>query len=199
MHYAHTTFLKSAAAFKDFPPDTGKEVAFIGRSNAGKSTAINTITGIKKLAKTSKTPGRTQLINFFTIDSTHRLVDLPGYGFAQVPLDVKKRWEKTIADYLAKRQCLKGLFLIMDIRHPLKTTDLEMIEFAFHNQLPTHILLTKSDKLTYQQSQVSLRKVTKALLLYGDLVTVQLFSSTHRVGIELAQGKIREWFQGNRI
>jgi GTP-binding protein len=193
--FAKTTFLKSAAALKDFPPDVGKEVAFIGRSNAGKSTAINVITGIKKLAKTSKTPGRTQLINFFTIDPAHCLVDLPGYGYAKVPDAVKQRWQHTIIDYLEKRKCLQGLFLIMDIRHPLKSIDEEIIEFAHQNRLAVHILLTKADKLSNQKAQHCLRTVTQQLNLYSDLITVQIFSSTQKIGITLAQKKIAEWFE----
>lgn len=193
--YGKTTFLKSAAALKDFPPDVGKEVAFIGRSNAGKSTAINVITGIKKLAKTSKTPGRTQLINFFTIDATHCLVDLPGYGYAKVPDAVKQRWQHTIIDYLEKRACLRGLFLIMDIRHPLKPTDEEIIQFAHQNQLAVHILLTKCDKFSNQKAQQCLRTVTQQLNFYSDLVTIQIFSSTKKIGVTLAQKKIADWFE----
>jgi len=147
-----TIFLKSVAQLDQLPSDKGAEVAFIGRSNSGKSTAINSITGKKGLAKTSKTPGRTQLLNFYQINEHIRLVDLPGYGFANVPQDKKTNWEKTIADYLRIRKSLKGLIITMDIRHPLKDRDQAMLAWASHYQIPVYILLTKADKLTRHQA-----------------------------------------------
>lgn len=191
--YQQIVFLKSAAYPKDFPADDGKEVAFVGRSNSGKSTAINAITGAKKLARTSKTPGRTQLINFFTINAESRLVDLPGYGYAKVPDEVKDRWQKTIVTYLETRKSLKGLVLIMDIRHPLKPLDKEILEFSVSNSLAVHILLTKADKLSRMQSQESLRKTTALLSVYANLVSIQVFSATQKTGIIQAREKIEGW------
>lgn len=193
--YQQATFLKSAAYLKDLPPDIGIEVAFIGRSNCGKSTALNVITGIKKLAKTSKTPGRTQLINFFTLHDQCRLVDLPGYGYAKVPYAVKQRWQKTLADYLSTRKSLKGLVLIMDIRHPLKPQDKEMLYFAEQKQLDVHILLTKADKLSRLQTAESLRKTTSLLSQYSNAISIQVFSAPEKVGTIPAQQKLQSWFE----
>lgn len=192
--YRDITFLKSAAELKQLPPDTGYEVAFAGRSNAGKSSALNALTGNKKMAKTSKTPGRTQLINLFTIDEERRLVDLPGYGYAKVSESIKQRWQKTLARYLEKRTCLRGLVLIMDIRHPLKDMDRHIIEWAIQAQLPIHILLSKADKLKRSPALNTLQSVSKTFSPYGDLVTVQLFSATKREGIETLTAQLNQWF-----
>lgn len=194
--YQQATFLKSAAYLKDLPPDVGREVAFIGRSNSGKSTALNMITGIKKLAKTSKTPGRTQLINFFTLNDQCRLVDLPGYGYAKVPDAVKHRWQKTLGDYLTTRKSLKGLVLIMDIRHPLKPQDKEMLYFAEQKQLDVHILLTKADKLSRLQAAETLKKTTSLLSQYSNAISIQIFSAPQKVGILPAQQKLQNWLEG---
>src|SRR5690606_6382964 len=139
-------FTKSAPSIRECPPETGYEVAFAGRSNAGKSSAINALTN-SKLARTSKTPGRTQLINFFNISDTQRLVDLPGYGYAKVSRDMKEEWQRNLSEYLQKRQCLRGLILLMDIRHPLQEFDSTMLRWAISGDMPVHILLTKADKL----------------------------------------------------
>ena len=128
--YRQAQFLTSAAALNQLPPDEGIEVAFAGRSNAGKSTVLNVLTGQRQLARTSKTPGRTQLINLFTLDEHRRLVDLPGYGFAQVPQSVKLRWQETLSQYLEQRDCLKGLILLMDSRHPLQALDLNLLDWG---------------------------------------------------------------------
>src|SRR6186997_2086837 len=139
-HYRRAQFLQSAALVKQMPTDLGYEIAFAGRSNAGKSSALNCLTGIRQLARTSKTPGRTQLINLFTLgDEAHRLVDLPGYGYAKVALQIKHDWQKNLAHYLEVRKSLKGLVLLMDIRHPLKDLDKMMIEWACDRELPVHI------------------------------------------------------------
>ena len=191
--YQALKFLKSAVQLDQLPADEGHEVAFIGRSNAGKSSALNTITGIKGLARTSKTPGRTSAINYFTLDKERRLADLPGYGYAKVPLVVKERWAQLIDGYLQQRQCLKGIVLVMDIRHPLKELDCQVIEWTAHCELPMHILLTKSDKLKRGPAQQSLHKVREHLDQYGDLVTVQLFSSLDKQGITEANSIIGEW------
>ena len=138
------TFTLSAPDIRRLPDDYGIEVAFAGRSNAGKSSALNTLTNQRSLARTSKTPGRTQLINVFEIAENKRLIDLPGYGFAQVPLEMKKKWQKALGEYLEKRECLKGLVILMDIRHPLKDLDKDLIQWAVDSELPILVLLTKS-------------------------------------------------------
>ncbi len=184
INYHQASFLTSAAKLSQLPPDTGVEVAFAGRSNAGKSSAINTLTNQKRLAKTSKTPGRTQLINLFEIDAEHRLVDLPGYGYAKVPLAVKERWQKTLGEYLQQRQCLRGLILLMDIRHPLKPFDKDMIEWAFESQLATHILLTKADKLKRNPRNNTMQQVKSALKEFKPFISVQTFSSLDRTGLD---------------
>ncbi len=192
-HYNNATFLLSAPTLVELPPDQGIEVAFIGRSNAGKSSALNTITGIKGLARTSKTPGRTQMINLFNLDETRRLVDLPGYGYAKVPLAIKHRWQKNINEYLQKRECLKGLILIMDIRHPLKEYDQQCLEWAFHSNLPTHILLTKADKLSRGAAINTLIEVRKAIE-HMQSTTVQLFSSLNKAGLDEALQQLDSWY-----
>lgn len=186
-------FLKSAPTLAQCPDDRGIEVAFVGRSNAGKSSAINAITGKNKLARTSKTPGRTQLMNFFRIDEDRRLVDLPGYGYAKVPTRVQKEIEGFFTTYLSQRQCLQGLVLLMDIRHPLMISDKRLIDFAHDYELPVHILLTKCDKFKRGASQDALLKTRRALTAYKD-VTVQTFSSLQGIGLEEAHLKLDEWF-----
>lgn len=183
--YSQAVFLKSAARVDQLPEDTGFEVAFAGRSNAGKSSALNCLTTIRQLARTSKTPGRTQLINLFTIsDADHRLVDLPGYGYAKVALSVKRDWQENLAEYLDVRQSLKGLVLLMDIRHPLKELDQMMVSWAIQRQLPVHILLTKADKLSRGNAQNTLLQVREHYKLMEPLITVQSFSSLKKQGVE---------------
>jgi len=194
LRYNTIRFLKSAASISDLPEDQGAEVAFVGRSNSGKSSAINTITGVSRLARTSKTPGRTQLINFFVLDDYRRLVDLPGYGFAKVPDAIRLQWQRLIEEYLSTRHCLNGLILLMDIRHPLKDFDWQMIEWALAETLPIHILLTKSDKLKRGAAQNALLSVRKALSGYEEYVSVQLFSAFSGIGVEIAQQKLQDWF-----
>lgn len=188
-----TVFLKSVAQLDQLPADQGAEVAFIGRSNSGKSTAINSITGKKGLAKTSKTPGRTQLLNFFQINEHLRLVDLPGYGFANVPNDKKADWEKTIATYLKIRKSLKGLVITMDIRHPLKDRDQAMLTWASHYQIPVYILLTKADKLTRNQAANALKLTTQQLAILNKPCEIQTFSATKSIGLANARGRILNW------
>ena len=193
--FQQTGFLTSAARLNQCPPEEGREVAFAGRSNAGKSSAINAITQQKKLAKTSKTPGRTQLLNFFSVTTAeHRLVDLPGYGYAKVPLAQKKKWEIFIDDYLRNRTSLCGLFLIMDIRHPLTEFDQSILKWTRECQLPTHILLTKADKLKFGTAKSTRLKVEQALKS-SPLATVQLFSGTALTGVEEARNKLAAWLQ----
>ena len=175
------------------PADFGCEVAFAGRSNAGKSSAINALTGNTKLARTSRTPGRTQLINFFTVADQIRLVDLPGYGFAKVPLKVKQEWNKQLERYLQLRQSLKGLILLMDIRHPLKDYDRQMIEWAVKSEMPVHILLTKSDKLKRGPAKSALFAVQKELQKHDRWISVQLFSSLSHDGMDELQRTLNWW------
>ncbi len=188
-----TIFLKSVAQLGQLPADQGAEVAFIGRSNSGKSTAINSITGRKGLAKTSKTPGRTQLLNFFQINEHLRLVDLPGYGFANVPNDKKVDWEETIATYLKIRKSLKGLVITMDIRNPLKERDQAMLTWASHYQIPVYILLTKADKLTRNQAANALKQTTQQLATRNNTCEIQLFSATKSIGLADARHRILNW------
>lgn len=186
-------FLLSVAHLNQLPDDCGAEVAFVGRSNAGKSSALNAIAGIKSLAKVSNTPGRTQLINLFSVTDQQRLVDLPGYGFAKVPLAVKERWQETLAKYLASRACLQGLVLLMDIRHPLKPMDTHFLQWSFQRQLPVHVLLTKADKLSRHLAMQTLQTVQKDLVQYHQHATVQLFSAPHHTGVEQASLQIMAW------
>lgn len=181
-NYRGAQFLTSAAKLAQCPPDSGWEVAFAGRSNAGKSSAINSLTNNKKLAKTSRTPGRTQLINFFELSDSQRLVDLPGYGFAKVPLAVKREWTKQLENYLQNRQCLRGLILLMDIRHPLQPFDQQMLGWALQAAMPVHILLTKADKLKRGAAGTALLQVRAALKDNADLVSAQLFSALKHEG-----------------
>jgi GTP-binding protein len=181
-NYRSAEFLTSASKLSQCPPDEGWEVAFAGRSNAGKSSAINSLTNNKKLAKTSKTPGRTQLINFFRLSETQRLVDLPGYGFAKVPLAVKREWTKNLENYLQRRESLRGLILLMDVRHPLQPFDSQMLNWALEARMPVHILLTKADKLKKGPANNSLLKVRSELKAHQDLVSVQLFSALKHAG-----------------
>ncbi|WNC72440.1 ribosome biogenesis GTP-binding protein YihA/YsxC [Thalassotalea psychrophila] len=187
-------FELSAPDIRRLPADSGIEVAFAGRSNAGKSSALNTLTNQKALARTSKTPGRTQLINVFDIRENRRLIDLPGYGFAKVPLEMKKKWQKALAEYLEKRMSLKGLVLLMDIRHPLKDLDVDLINWANDSQLPTLVLLTKADKLKPGKRNSEVLQVRKKCLTMHDNIKVQAFSSLTKVGLEQATAAISDWF-----
>ena len=192
MNFNQVEFVTSAANLKACPDDSLAEVAFAGRSNAGKSSAINTITGHNRLARISKTPGRTQLINFFALSEGRHLVDLPGYGFAKVPLKVKNKWQRELEQYLRQREVLVGLILLSDIRHPLKEFDRMMIDWAVQSDLPLHILLTKSDKLKRGAAQNTLLAVQKEVAAL-DNVTLQLFSSLKNVGVEEARTKLDDW------
>lgn len=191
--YQKASFLLTAVQFNQLPPDEGAEIAFVGRSNAGKSSALNTITGIKGLARTSKTPGRTQAMNVFLLDEAHRFVDLPGYGYAKVPLSMRRDWDKMMFDYLSRRESLRGLVLIMDARHPLKEKDWEFLNLSVEIELPVHILLTKADKLKFQQARDTLKNVRETLSVFKG-ISVQLFSSTQRSGIEEAKACLTDWF-----
>lgn len=171
------------------------EVAFAGRSNAGKSSALNTLCDQKSLARISKTPGRTQLINFFPLDEQRTLVDLPGYGYAKVPAKIRREWQQLMENYLGKREQLRGLVVIMDIRHPLKDYDTQMLEWCEHMQIPVHILLTKADKLKRGAASKQLLMVKKEIMESGFEVTVQMFSALKKTGLEDFQSVLSEWFE----
>ena len=189
-------FTTSAPSLKQCPEDSGCEVAFAGRSNAGKSSAINTLTRNKSLARTSKTPGRTQMINYFTLAEGKRLVDLPGYGYAKVPIAMKAQWDRHLAEYLQQRKSLGGLILLMDIRHPLQDYDRQMLNWAAQAGLPVHILLTKSDKLKRGPAQSTLLKVNSFLREMDPgvtLLTVQTFSSLKKQGLPELETQLNRW------
>ena len=196
LQFRKAHFLISAPSLRECPPELGAEVAFAGRSNAGKSSAINRLTQNGKLARTSKTPGRTQLINFFALDDeTLRLVDLPGYGYAKVPMATKLEWQANLSEYLQERQSLVGLVLLMDIRHPLQDFDTMMLGWCISVAMPVHILLTKSDKLKRGPAKTALFNVQKqlnALGLYHN-VSVQVFSSQTGEGLETLEATLRDW------
>jgi len=189
-HYPEARFIKSANAPGQFVPDTGIEVAFAGRSNAGKSSAINIIVNRRQFARTSKTPGRTRLVNFFSLGGERRLVDLPGYGFARVADEMRRHWADLMADYFETRKSLRGMFLVVDIRRQLTDYDRQMLGFADSVGLPTHILLTKTDKLKRGQAAKALLEVRRDL---NEAATVQHFSALTRLGEEEARAKLDEF------
>ena len=193
INFRNASFLQSASAIENAPTDIGSEVAFAGRSNSGKSSAINTLTNQGKLARTSRTPGRTQLINFFSLSDHQRLVDLPGYGFAKVPLAVKKKWNQQLERYLQYRESLRGLVMLMDIRHPLTEPDKQMLGWAVTASMPVHILLTKADKLKRGPAQNTLLSVRGELSAQSDLLSVQLFSSLKRQGVDELSRQLNQW------
>lgn len=192
--YHQAKFMLSASQLSEAPEDQGKEIAFAGRSNAGKSSAINTLTRQNTLARISKTPGRTQLLNFFEIDEQRKFVDLPGYGYAKVPLAVKKKWHQMMETYLHKRTALCGIVLVMDVRHPLTEFDMQMIEWCEYTKLPLHILLTKADKLNFGAAKNTLLKVQRELAEIDVTVTAQLFSSLKKNGVDDVHQVLDQWF-----
>lgn len=196
MLFERAAYVASAHDLEQLPPDEGREVAFVGRSNAGKSSAINTLANHKRLAYVSKTPGRTQLINFFALGDDRTLVDLPGYGYAQVPARVKAHWQNVMAAYVSTRVALKGLVLIMDARHPLKTLDLQLLDWYLPTGKPVHCLLTKSDKLSRGEQALMLQKVRKQLAAANQNASAQLFSSLKKEGVAEAEAAITRLFDG---
>jgi GTP-binding protein len=194
IHYQNTHFITSAPDIRHLPEDEGIEIAFAGRSNAGKSSALNRLTNQKSLAKTSKTPGRTQLINLFKVDENCHIVDLPGYGFAQVPLELKNKWQKSLGEYLQKRECLKGIVVLMDIRHPMKDLDQQMIYWAVDSDIPVQVLLTKADKLKSGARSAQLQKIRKESEGFGGDVAIDLFSSLKGIGVDQLRAKLDTWF-----
>ena len=199
LNFRKAAFLQSASAIENAPTDFGSEVAFAGRSNSGKSSAINTLTHQGKLARTSRTPGRTQLINFFSLSEHQRLVDLPGYGFAKVPLAVKKKWNQQLERYLQYRESLRGLVMLMDIRHPLTEPDRQMLSWAEAASMPVHILLTKADKLKRGPAQSTLLSVREELSTQSDLISVQLFSSLKRQGVDTLGRQLNGWLTDSSV
>jgi len=195
-NYQQTNFVTSAPDIRHLPPDTGIEVAFAGRSNAGKSSALNTLTNQRSLARTSKTPGRTQLINLFEVAEGKRLVDLPGYGYAEVPEEVQLNWQKALGEYLENRQCLKGLVVLMDIRHPLKDLDQQMIHWAVASEIPVLVLLTKSDKLASGARKAQLKMVREAAMAFNGDVQIETFSSLKKQGVDVLRQKLDSWYNG---
>jgi GTP-binding protein len=193
-NYQNAQFLLSVANLHQLPSDTGIEIAIVGRSNAGKSSVLNQLTQNKNLARVSKTPGRTQLINLFTLDNQRRIADLPGYGYAKVPEEIKIKWQRLLSAYLRNRNCLHGLILVMDIRHPLKEFDQNMLVWCNEYDLPVHILLNKSDKLTQEKIKKTLQAINKELKKYSDKATVQVFSAVKNVGLEILKEKLDAWY-----
>lgn len=191
--FRHARFEISIARPQDLPPASAPEIAFAGRSNAGKSSALNTLVGHTLLAFVSKTPGRTQLINIFRMHAGAALVDLPGYGYAKVPEAVRKQWVRLLENYLTRRESLVGLILIMDSRHPLTPLDCQMLDWFAPSGKPVHVLLTKSDKLTRSAAAQTLAAVRKELPRWGDRVSVQLFSSLKKTGILEVEAAVANW------
>ena len=189
-------FLASASSPDSLPPDEGKEITFAGRSNAGKSSAINRLCSQKQLARTSKTPGRTQLINFFALGQTNKFADLPGYGYAKVSQNKQRQWLQLLEFYFSRRKALRGTIIVMDIRHALTETDKIMIEWCLRHQCALHILLNKTDKLSHNRAINQLHRVKRQLSDYAMTgVSTQLFSATTGQGIDQARAKISAWFK----
>jgi len=194
-YFTKATFLTSAPSISHLSDFDGMEVAFAGRSNAGKSSALNKLTRQNSLARTSKTPGRTQLINLFELDERRRLVDLPGYGYAKVPLEMKLKWQKNLGEYLENRKCLKGLVVLMDIRHPLKDLDQNLIYWAVDAKLPVLLLLTKADKLKSGKRKQQVMMVREASMAFCGDITVHAFSSLTGIGLNEAENLLLDWFE----
>lgn len=192
-HYSRAKFLTSAPDIRHLDGDSGIEVAFAGRSNAGKSSALNKLTRQKGLARTSKTPGRTQLINVFELEEGRRLIDLPGYGYAKVPIAMKQKWQKALGEYLQVRKSLKGLVVLMDIRHPLKDLDQQLIQWAVDSDLPVLGLLTKADKLKSGKRKAQVLMVREASMAFCGDITIHAFSSLNGIGLDNAERILDQW------
>ena len=195
MVFENIDFEKSISELNQSPEDIGSEVAFVGKSNAGKSTAINSITNRNSLAKSSKTPGRTQLINFFKINDNSRFVDLPGYGFAKASKEKQKSWNRLVTDYIKYRQSLKGVVLIIDIRRGFGEMDLMFLDFYLPLNKRLHILLTKADKLSKQKQSLILNEARE---IYGSIATIQIFSGTKKIGISEAQDQVTKFLENTK-
>ena len=193
--YQQARFLQSATTLNTLPPELGFEVAFAGRSNSGKSSTLNRLCQQKSLARTSKTPGRTQLINFFSLPEGKFLVDLPGYGYAKVPEKVKLEWQKFIETYLTQRFPLCGLVIVMDIRRPMLDDDMKMLNWTNSRNLPVHVVLNKTDKLKHGQAKSALLKTQKQLKEINPTYTVQMFSALKGTGVNELKTQLNEWFK----
>ncbi len=193
--YQQAKFLQSASSENSLPPEFGNEVAFAGRSNSGKSSTLNKLCQQKSLARTSKTPGRTQLINFFSLPEEKFLVDLPGYGYAKVPEKIKLQWQKFIEIYLTQRSPLAGLVIMMDIRRPMLENDMNMLNWANSRNLPVHVVLNKSDKLKHGQAKSALLKTQQQLKQVNPDYTVQIFSALKGTGIDELKKQLNIWFK----
>lgn len=193
--FQNVVFHTTVAKLSDLPVDSMREVAFAGRSNAGKSSAINTLANHTRLAFVSKTPGRTQHLNFFTLEAGKYFVDLPGYGFAKAPEEIRSQWEGLLAPYLRYRVPLVGLVLIMDSRHPLTELDVQMLAWFAQTGKPIHVLLSKADKLTRQEQALALREVGEQLKRIGDNCSLQLFSSLKKSGVGEAERVLGGWLE----
>lgn len=193
LNYNLARYLISASTLEQCPPDSAREVAFVGRSNAGKSSAINVLTGQHKLARTSKTPGRTQLLNYFEVQPLRYIVDLPGFGYAKVPQELKQKWQRHLEHYLHKRQSLQGLVLLMDIRHPFTEFDQMLIKWCADSELPLHVLLTKADKLSRGAARNELLAARQKLDMMGPDMSVQLFSALSKEGAEELRTRLDTW------
>ncbi len=193
--YARLEFITGAATPRGLPPDEGAEVAFAGRSNAGKSSALNAVAGRRALARTSKTPGRTQQINFFAVDGERRLADLPGYGFARAPADAQRRWSQLVERYLRQRRSLRGLVLLMDARRPLTDLDRKLVDWCMACGLELQVVLTKADKLGRGAASRALADTRRALEPLGDAVRTQLFSATRGDGLDVLRARLDAWLE----
>ncbi len=193
--YQQAKFLQSASSVNSLPPESGNEVAFAGRSNSGKSSTLNKLCQQKSLARTSKTPGRTQLINFFALPEDKFLVDLPGYGYAKVPEKVKLQWQRFIELYLTQRSPLAGLVIMMDIRRPMLENDMSMLYWANSRNLPVHVVLNKSDKLKHGQAKTMLLQVRQELKQINPNYTVQIFSALKGLGVDELKKQLNLWFE----
>ncbi len=193
--YQNMKFMLSVVRMDDAPADEGWEVAFAGRSNAGKSSGLNALASQNSLARTSKTPGRTRELNYFEIDAQRRIVDLPGYGYAKVSRQMQNQWRKLLDDFLQNRQSLQGILIFMDIRHPMSNYDLQLIDWCEQSQLPLHILLTKADKLGYGAAKSTLLKIQRELEPANIPASAQTFSSLKKTGLDEAYEVLDSWFQ----
>jgi GTP-binding protein len=192
--FEKTVFLKSAENLSHLPSDNGFEVVFVGRSNAGKSTVINSIIG-SNIAKVSKTPGRTRLINYFLVNSNKYLVDLPGFGYAKAPKAIQKQWGYLLEEYFSNRKAIRGVVLIMDIRHPLKDTDKQMLNFCDEYNIPIHILLNKADKISKNNQLNTLREITNRLSSCQNPLTLQMYSSPKKIGVIDLRKILTKWLK----
>lgn len=194
--FQNAYFHLSAANVKQLPKDEGCEIAIVGRSNAGKSSVLNTLTQKKQLARVSKTPGRTQCLNVFIVSENSRMIDLPGYGYAAVSPSVQRSWQQLIENYFHSRKSLRALILVMDIRHPVRETDQLLLEYCVSRSLAVHVLLNKADKLSKQQALKTEREVSQFLKKYDTSIGLQIFSATKGVGREQLQQVIADWYTG---